>query len=624
MSGQKRLYVLFRWAGAPAVQFFLSGIALNVFMMLPSLALPHEAVSLGALGSGSLLHRLWAALGLLRRQAFFWVSLEVVLWGSVFYLAGRCSGRWLRRAAVWSLGLLWAYEIYEVVIIRFFHRPPILANDGLLLADGFYFLVDVARSYWHWYLVGTGLLTAALGYLLPRLVRLFQESAGELRRRGSPRKAVPILAAAWMLVLAIYLPHLRLKDREGLVQSTLARMGVNVAASVELRTRLHRAESLPPDTVYASYRNLALGRKPDVFLFLVESYGKVLAETPETREVYRRRMDQLAAAMRQEGWLSATNYSVAPVHGGGSWLSMASVIGGVHIDSQPLWLKYAEAVRPNLATFFRDHGYFTVQLLPSSHARPGRPLQNTYGFDLVLGRDDLHYRGHRFGWGEVPDQYALGFAADSVLIAVRKPVFLLFMTVTPHAPWLDVPPLVADWRSLDTLQVGGQNAREKAYASLGILAKAAYGKKLYRFAPYLNAEFYDLEVILSFLRTRDPARTLALLVGDHQPTVLTRPEEGRETPIHVLSGNPELIREFRRHGFSEGLFKDPLTPGSIRHEAIFSLLAESLARCCGADPSDRWALYRPHGASLAILRTHWTTAEASGTGAPASAGAGSR
>ena len=50
------------------------------------------------------------------------------------------------------------------------------------------------------------------------------------------------------------------------------------------------------------------------------------------------------------------------------------------------------------------------------------------------------------------------------------------------------------------------------------------------------------------------ARTLLILVGDHQPApLITGEDASRDVPIHVISGDPDLLAPFLAWGFGPGM-----------------------------------------------------------------------
>ena len=65
--------------------------------------------------------------------------------------------------------------------------------------------------------------------------------------------------------------------------------------------------------------------------------------------------------------------------------------------------------------------------------------------------DDIGYTGEPYGWAEVPDQVALGHLRDEVLPALEsEPTFVFAHLGSNHIPWTGLPPIVEDWRTMNT------------------------------------------------------------------------------------------------------------------------------------------------------------------------------
>ena len=73
-------------------------------------------------------------------------------------------------------------------------------------------------------------------------------------------------------------------------------------------------------------------------------------------------------------------------------------------------------------------------------------------------------------------------------------------------------------------------------------------------AQYARAIDYVLRVLGSYAANFVDARTVLILVGDHQPAPLITGEgASRDVPIHVISGDPDLLAPFLAWGFGMGM-----------------------------------------------------------------------
>jgi hypothetical protein len=192
----------------------------------------------------------------------------------------------------------------------------------------------------------------------------------------------------------------------------------------------------------------------------------------------------------------------------------------------------------------------------------------------------------------------------TVLAQAEGPLFFNFHTVSSHAPWEEVPA----WdENLDAEKSAPKKSDQDDKVAEGELRKrlrrlrrdddhvfAHHGQldSLGRQA-YGRAIEYELQVLGAYLRQPVGDR-LVLIMGDHQPPVLAEANASFQVPIHVLASDPALLEDFLLQGFQPGII--PSAASAIRHEAIFSLLVRSLARCCS--DGSVIPVVRPQGVTL--------------------------
>jgi hypothetical protein len=359
----------------------------------------------------------------------------------------------------------------------------------------------------------------------------------------------------------------------------------DLARSAEIYVSVQQRIGASP---YAGYGAIALTRKPDVHLILVESYGRVMIEHPVMYLRWMAHLKRMQGAIEAGGWHVVSGFSRAPIMGGRSWLAESTVLTGMRVSYQAVYHHLMSQIDrvPHLVSFLKGQGYASLLLGPADRTRPGVRQANPYRYDHQLGFDDLRYRGPKVGWGLVPDQYSLGFAHEHVLDRVHGPLFFNFHMVTSHAPWKHVPEMVADWRTLNDQKGEPIDAASGSpYTDLKRFVRstrtfARMGELRTHLAyRYAAAILYELSVIEQHLAAvkRD---ALVVVLGDHQPPFLAAETLSFDTPVHVFARDPKLLDELRRHGFRDGLRLEPGQPTTTAHEALFSLLVRSLASCC--------------------------------------------
>lgn len=543
-----------------------------------------------------------------------WVLLTVCA-----YAGGTQWERPARLGALTGMGLLLLYETYDAVVYTAFQRSGILYED-LQFADNLTYLAFNVGS---WRLGGAAVLGVAglggLGVLMHQGLRWVARAG----RYGGCRAALAAVhLAAWPLVLVLGpaqewgTPNLTYQTgREQVrLRTVTTEAWANARASVQLHGMLESLRTAPVDSAYYDYRTITLDRRPPIYVFTVESYGSVLDRHPDLRGPYRRVLRRTGAALQADEWHVASARINAPVRGGRSWLAIASLLTGVHIDRQLLFNRFQNDLdtSPHLVQFLNRQGYRTVTLQPFTFERPGLPVRNLYNFDVTLYRDDLHYEGPPYGLANAPDQYSLGFAHDTALAPADAPFFLFFETVSSHALWnYGLPPVLSDWRRFNAAE--GPPWKQKAHLdSLGttptqflpdsITAPRIYDQPTPR--RYLQHVTYDLRVLRDYITEQAPDGSLVVLLGDHQPPLLNTTTDA--VPLHIMSTDASLVDRVRRYGLTDGM-RPADTSATLRQEGLYSLLVRVLAAhdrggtVSGSADSTALPPYRPEGVSPSLL-----------------------
>jgi hypothetical protein len=307
----------------------------------------------------------------------------------------------------------------------------------------------------------------------------------------------------------------------------------------------------------------------------------------------RRLLSGTADSLRAAGWHAASAHSEAPVFGGLSWLSVASVLLGTPVEHQPTYqvLRPSFSRYPHLVHLLKRQGYATATLQPPVRARAGLSVRNPYRFDRTFYFADLDYEGPAYGWGIVPDQYSLSVAHEQFVEAADRPFFLLFEAVNSHAPWDRSPPPIVE----DPATLNRASGPRTAAASIDAAAPRSRREHLLR---HLR---YDWRILADYLRAQAPPNSLVVVVGDHQPYFAEGPSHA--TPVHVLSRDEALVRRLGEHGFVPGL-QPPTEADTLRHAGLYSLLVRTITahdRAAAGRPTVPLPPYRPTGVERAAL-----------------------
>jgi len=283
----------------------------------------------------------------------------------------------------------------------------------------------------------------------------------------------------------------------------------------------------------------------DVHLLLVEAYGRTVQSTPlyaqQLAPSYQAFADQIAAA----GFSVCTSFVRATILGGSSWLTHATIQSGVAVyDQFEFEVLLERGQLSSLAQSFRQAGYRSVSVKPGTTRTS--PLLRIYGFDTEYTANDLDYRGRRYAWAPMPDQFVLQRIAERELQNPVQPLFLEYALVSSHFPFNPRPPYIDDWNSLgDGSVFNRMPALDYDTDEVGVFAYPL---------GYLDSLRYELRVIGTFLgeHVRDDA--LVIIVGDHQPVgPVAGGDQSRYTPLHALTRRAALLDPLRARGCVPGM-----------------------------------------------------------------------
>ena len=516
-------------------------------------------------------------------------------------------GKWITRAAVLTGILLWIYLWDELIATAIVKGTPPLYDQLFLLRHLGVLVFDL----WDWRLALAFLGGAAgLGGVVVLGRHLFRRVTTELASR-SWRQTVPIGVALAVLLGAGTAADYALghKRHHTVVQWVTPALAANIRESRRMYRALQRGIERSP---YAEYEaTYTLSRKPDVHLFLVESYGRILIADPEAGPRWQEQVSAIEHRLAAKGWHGVSAFSRAPIVGGRSWLAEATLLTGIVVQFEAVFQHLMRNIgqTPHLVAFLDSQGYETILLAPKDRPRPGVETINRYGYDRQVLALDLEYTGPQYGWGVIPDQYSLGYAHEHVWSKVDAPLFTNFHMVSSHAPWEAIPELVDDYRALNSGELPeGASEFELANPQEEFESRVRrYERKKPQYtymgdADALRTEAlsaaiaYDLELLARHIESLDGDK-IVIMMGDHQPPLLSSEDNSYDVPIHLLSKDPTLLQPFRDQGFVDGLVLGDGRPTVLDHGGFFSLMVRALVICC-TENSPRLPTYLREGVSL--------------------------
>ena len=295
-------------------------------------------------------------------------------------------------------------------------------------------------------------------------------------------------------------------------------------------------------------------RGKDVIFAIVESYGRVAVEDPAISPEVNAVLDAGTSRLRAAGFSSRSAFLTSSTFGGLSWLAHATLQSGLWVDNQQRYDDLLDSDRLTLASAFKRAGWRTVDDVPSN-TRDWPEGESFYQYDKVYDSRNVGYRGPKFSYAAMPDQYTLSaFQRLELAQTDRAPVMAEIDLVSSHTPWAPLPRMV-EWS-----QVGDGSVFN------GMPAQGESPEEVWRDADRVKAAFgqsiqYSLETLVSFVETYGDDDLVLIVVGDHQPsTIVSGEDASHDVPITVIAHDPAVIDRISSWGWQDGMRPDPEAP----------------------------------------------------------------
>ncbi|WP_433533894.1 sulfatase-like hydrolase/transferase [Micromonospora sp. CA-249363] len=450
------------------------------------------------------------------------------------------------------LGLLAIVKFADLGFRTALDRPFDLVLDWLLLDDAFGFVRDSAGR--------AGALGAVVGIVL-LIGALLVVVTMALRRLASllvdhERTATRTVAALTVVWVACAVAGVRIVPGVPVADSgTTALVGAHaeqVDARLHDRSRFTAQINADPFQDAPGEQLLTGLRGKDVVLAFVESYGRDAVEDPELAPQVNAVLDAGTERLRSAGYGSRSGYLTSPTSGGGSWLAHDTLLSGLWTDNEQRHRSLLASDRLTLNGAFRRAGWQTVGVLPA--ATQPWPEKDFFSYDRYYDAEALGYRGPKFSYAPMPDQYTLSFFQRQVRAGADRPIMAEIPLISSHSPWTAVPRMIS-WDAVGDGSVYHDDAGAK---DDGNGDDRDTGRVR---AGYRQAVAYSLSALISYVETYGDDDLVVVFLGDHQPApVVTGEGASRDVPITIVARDPKVFERIAGWGWQDGLRPGPQAP----------------------------------------------------------------
>jgi hypothetical protein len=463
-----------------------------------------------------------------------------------------------RRVAAVLLGVLLGWLVVEKCLdMGFFkelNRPfdPVL--DWVLLDDAFGFASEAYGRAAALAAVAAVLLLVAtvMAVTVWALLRI-GALIGRHRRRSA--YAAGGVAAAWALTFTLGVSitgavpvAARSTATYAWDRATQARAGLRDGAAFAEEVAADAYRDVPAD------RMLTALRGKDVFFTFVESYGRSAVEHPALAPTVQPVLGRYTAELAAAGYRAKSGWLTSPTFGGGSWLAHATFESGVWINNEKRYRNLVATDRMTLTSAFQRGDWRTVSVMPG--ATRAWPEGEFYGYDTVWDSRNLGYRGPKFSWSPMPDQFTLRQVNDlEYKKPGRGPLMVELPMVSSHTPWAPIPDYLPDWS-----KVGDGSVYHPMVAN-GTKAKALWAEPRKVRAEYGKSVVYSLTTLLEWVKLYGDENLVLVFLGDHQPSpIAAGANASHDVPISIVAKDPAVLDRVGGWGWADGLKPGPATP----------------------------------------------------------------
>lgn len=485
--------------------------------------------------------------------AFARIPVEALVAAALVLTVPGAVRRWVVAAGGALLSVLALLTILDLGFVATLDRPFDVVMDWGFFANAMDFL-QATRSPVAAFGIAVGALALAAGVVVLTTWATMRLSHLLVRHRGGSARLVAALALVWTagaLSGVEAAPGVPLAARSA--ASLAYDRTVQAQASVNDRRSYSRELAVDRFQDTSEERLLTALQGKDVVVALVESYGRTAVEDRRIGTGVAAVLDEGTSRLGAAGFRARSAWLTSPTAGGGSWLAHATFLSGTWVDNQQRYRSLVASDQMTLPKAFQRAGWRTVAVLPAVSS--AWPEGEFYGYDTIYTAPDLGYRGPKFGWATMPDQYVLA-ALQRVEFGPRKrgPVMVDTTLVSSHWPWTPLPRLV-DWAAVGDGSGFGPMAAIGAPSTGGRpdldRLRAAYGRSIQ----------YSLSALVSFVQTFGTDDTVVVFLGDHQPApLITGVSASRDVPVTVVARDPAVLEAISGWRWHDGLKPGPRAP----------------------------------------------------------------
>ncbi|MBC2906405.1 CDP-alcohol phosphatidyltransferase [Streptomyces cupreus] len=493
------------------------------------------------------------SLAALRPNRFTRIPAEAIIGAAILLALPRRPRTVTAATAGTALGALTILNFLDMGFREYLGRGFNLVLDWSLLDD--------AQAYMEDSMGAATTVTATIGAVLLAVLLLVLTALATVRlsnilaaHKQQATKATLIAGTVWITCSTLGLQLAGMPIASDRAASALAIQARRVQDT--LRDEAAFAKEAKADTFGATPPAQLLPdlRGKDVIFTFIESYGRSAIEDPIMAPGVTSTLETSTKSLEAAGYKARSGWLTSATYGGSSWLGHSTFLSGLWIDNQQRYRTVTSGDHLSLTKAFQKTGAWdTVGIMPG--IQKGWPEASFYGLDKVYDAFHLGYKGPKFSWSTMPDQYTLEAFQRMVHGKKRdKPLMSEIILTSSHQPWAPIPKMV-DWDSLgdgslfDAIQKEGKKPQDIITDSTK--SREEYGKSIE----------YSVTSLTQWLERYGTKDTVLVFLGDHQPIArVSGNKASRDVPVSIVAKDPKVLDKITNWNWTDGLQPAPDAP----------------------------------------------------------------
>jgi phosphatidylglycerophosphate synthase len=486
--------------------------------------------------------------------AFVRVPIELLVLVAVALVLPPWPRRIVAAVAGLLIGLLSAVKFLDIAYYEEVDRPFNLVSDWVGIGQAQGVVRDaIGNALTNVVLVGVVIgLVLILGAIIAATLHVTAVAARH--RRGTVR-GVAALAAICAVSAGLTLQLVPGSSVASVSATGLAAQTVRAtSAAINDPRRFEQATRAPDPESTVPTSNLLTGlRGKDVIVAFVESYGQVAVRGSTFSPAIDSVLHQQNGMLTSAGWSTQSAWLTSPTFGGISWLAHSTLESGLWVDSNQRYNELLDSQRFTLSDAFKRAGWHTVADDPSDNTT-WKPGTTFYHYDQLFNSLNVGYKGPRYSYSTMPDQYTLSEFQRNELTPGHKPVMAEIDLTSSHIPWAPLPTMVP-WNKLGNGSIFyPEHAKAETATQVwrsNNTVKQFYGQSIQ----------YSMTALTSWVTELNDPNLVLIVLGDHQPhTSVSGPGATHDVPISIITRAPSVLKQMSSWHWQNGLLPAPSAP----------------------------------------------------------------